>query len=1463
MEQEKSIPSPEPDYVNGLPTLDYESLAILTRQGDVIVAKHCQITSYHLDDNKCEPKIEVEFKGLVTAIAESELGLIAAAGRAIHRVTSGGTRELAMIDGDVRSMTVAGSSVFAAVGRQGRLDGTLVEVDLDRSVIVSERSLRSAAVVVSADPTGSFVGVADGTTFRTMQVAAGRPCPDRPDPEPPKPPHDDPSLCCQKDGGKDTPHEGGTDHATTPGDHRPIPEPCDPGKSGVPTPDGSRVIGDGNGVTKHPPGGAVPWDPCRSHLFFEVHTVRLAGSHIVVADQEARNVAVLAASDLQVLHQAQYRHGAVLLTHHSRPQMLVFHRERDVWERVLFDKFTLGALEIVPKFDPEILGGSITFTGTPLPVLKGDRAPAIGSKRTLVIPALDPGQAFNDADLGKLTAYLKRTGFTHVLDFYRENSFDALNNIDFVVHGVHAGSGGPVRLQKPVKDYYYPAYIGAHVELVKSGMTFPGAVVFDGREKMTLEIQPQLGGRSKSALNVKLAALLASENHDKYPAQIKFLGTETATLSVKRPTGATATLTLKFTSKTFDIFKESDIGIQIPLIENYLNDVIAAAETVAGIPPRMFAKPVVRHIDQGTNGPGLIVTTLSHALTTGPKLEVNSIVYSGTADPLGFNGAFTGRISVNNGINTRLRDYLDFVTVLAQEDAKFNYTQRRLADAPEVTGDASAGKLITKISISTEDGGPGATMSLTGITEMSALFDTWTGVANTNVTAGRSNTPKDGNDGFDGLVNDAFTGVVDRLAAPGKHLEKKDDIAKFFAPFDTVIVGMIHPAKADASKPDFVRSDEMWFAAPSSWSVQRAVEGPRTAQYRPFPKEIQFFSNWNLVPLDVPTDFPLMCHELGHAVGFDDLYAREAGYRDDLLYMEHWAMMHHHPAVSHHSGYHKWQAGWIPDSRVFTIERPKEDEMLTREVLLVPVEHWHANDTLIGAARNSFARPDLPVVQLVELALGGDADVFGLIEARQEAAKFSKHLPHNPALLITNCIVWWDKTRYAFNGRYRAPVHLLHSHLPEHAGQPFFARLQNPGDSFDLAHGRELPVKGIVVSIIARKNVFGVEIFQVKVERKHSKEFIDLFFTKGNPYYKSPDIWVDWAGDNGPGGKASSTEKKDVHVFPLGQPDHQGEKIQVPDTGEELHWMVARLRNIGNVRAEQVKLNFSICEPPGAGDRGNFKVRDSITINQVPPTGHDKPLIEASQWLVPAGFKGHTCIMVEVADLKVPLDHTGAALASDDVMQANNVAQKNVDQIGPKSSSPFEPIEFDFSVNNSAQWPEVAYLEPQGLPYGMALTVTPKRRKIDAGETAIFRCKLELDDRIIDASCRGDHNFRINAWRVDQESSILWGGVEYQVRPRKRSTTDVNGSWYNDDVEITGHVAPGNITGRVRIRLAYTGHHARWVSADLMPGGTFSYKEKAPSNTRELFVIALFEGNKYYSESRSPQRRITPPPPIR
>jgi hypothetical protein len=66
---------------------------------------------------------------------------------------------------------------------------------------------------------------------------------------------------------------------------------------------------------------------------------------------------------------------------------------------------------------------------------------------------------------------------------------------------------------------------------------------------------------------------------------------------------------------------------------------------------------------------------------------------------------------------------------------------------------------------------------------------------------------------------------------------------------------------------------------------------------------------------------------------------------------------------------------------------------------------------------------------------------------------------------------------------------------------------------------------------------------------------------------------------------------------------------------------------------------------------------------------------------------------------------------------------------------------------------------------GSEVSITTPIRRIAAGETALYHCKLELDETIIRTGCENDQRFRIHAWRQDDESPARWGGVEYEVQP--------------------------------------------------------------------------------------------------
>ena len=156
------------------------------------------------------------------------------------------------------------------------------------------------------------------------------------------------------------------------------------------------------------------------------------------------------------------------------------------------------------------------------------------------------------------------------------------------------------------------------------------------------------------------------------------------------------------------------------------------------------------------------------------------------------------------------------------------------------------------------------------------------------------------------------------------------------------------------------------------------------------------------------------------------------------------------------------------------------------------------------------------------------------------------------------------------------------------------------------------------------------------------------------PSYRSPDIWVDWPGDN--------PDPTIPRTYPEGTPTDQGEAVRFPASGVEPHFVVVRPHNAGNVRAEDVKLRWFICDPPGAGDDNRWVQRDTQTLPQVAGGVSE---IGPFTWNVDPDTNSHLCLRAEIIDWTIPSEVDPAtgdtvALSSDDVRLQNNLAQKNV-----------------------------------------------------------------------------------------------------------------------------------------------------------------------------------------------------------
>jgi len=228
----------------------------------------------------------------------------------------------------------------------------------------------------------------------------------------------------------------------------------------------------------------------------------------------------------------------------------------------------------------------------------------------------------------------------------------------------------------------------------------------------------------------------------------------------------------------------------------------------------------------------------------------------------------------------------------------------------------------------------------------------------------------------------------------------------------------------------------------------------------------------------------------------------------------------------------------------------------------------------------------------------------------------------------------------------------------------------------------------------------------------------------------------------------------------------------------------------------------------------------------------------------------------DASDGTVVVTHTGGetllrsssdAASTDDLWLSNNWAQQNVNEFIPVSGSPYEPVEYQYSVNNDGITPERVRIEPNGLPEGMKLTVTPGVRVIDPGETAIFQCELELDHTVIDAGCEGDREFRLVAWRETPHTQERWGAVKYTVRPRERSETSLERSWQSGAVHLYGSVTPPAAGEQVLLRLDFAHGPTRWHDTTIKSGGTFTAEidvTEEEMRSKYLEVFARYEGNK-------------------
>lgn len=274
------------------------------------------------------------------------------------------------------------------------------------------------------------------------------------------------------------------------------------------------------------------------------------------------------------------------------------------------------------------------------------------------------------------------------------------------------------------------------------------------------------------------------------------------------------------------------------------------------------------------------------------------------------------------------------------------------------------------------------------------------------------------------------------------------------------------------------------------------------------------------------------------------------------------------------------------------------------------------------------------------------------------------------------------------------------------------------------------------------------EALRVEVERGPG-DHLDLRIRPWDApnVYGTHDIWIDWLGDG--------EEDYSVMDPPLGN-------------GDDTHWhpegsvnnkIRVRVHNDGTILAEDVVIRAYINEPMGVGDKGNFVPFPDSAPQDIPAGGFTD---FAFDWNPKES--GHTCIRAEI------FTHA-SALGEFDL--SNNSAQENVNKFHPTAGSPYQPITFEFTVNNDFPTPIEVEFRPSGLPTGMDLELERDWVELAPDEERTLRGRLFVDENLIPpapaARRKCNYRFNIHAFIRTQDHMLPFGGITIQTIPTKGS----------------------------------------------------------------------------------------------
>jgi hypothetical protein len=446
-------------------------------------------------------------------------------------------------------------------------------------------------------------------------------------------------------------------------------------------------------------------------------------------------------------------------------------------------------------------------------------------------------------------------------------------------------------------------------------------------------------------------------------------------------------------------------------------------------------------------------------------------------------------------------------------------------------------------------------------------------------------------------------------------------------------------------------------------------------------------------------------HGMGHQLGMWDL-----GAHPNVVFaqphVDEWDNMAHAFLRPHQLAWSKERAGWLTadgDAPLF-IPRPAAGASISQTHDL--------NFLTDGGGQRAIA-----IGMSEGVTTLANEDAFFMVEARTNAGgSFDSILPETGVLV-------YNVEENVPQGE--GPVRILDDDL---------TTTSLTDGALEIGDNKAPAGRGLTVSVLA--GAAGADR-RIQIDYDPPETDNDVRITRGDPFWESPDIWVDSQRDGFDEDEGRT-------------PEDRGDQA----VEGEVNRLYFRITNAGPGDAFDFTVRVRISEPyHTVGGEADFdRFVGEIHVDQL---AAGATLVRYVEWVPDEDGNPHSCIEVDFRNV------------FNDINLTNNVGQKNIEEVESTHGSPYEARTYQFGLTNEEDHSQLYYFRAENVPEDWTKTLNPVSSYLAPGARMDGTFTVQPPENAMECT---SHRMRITSWKASGDTLVPVGGGAFQVDLRSRTT---------------------------------------------------------------------------------------------